>query len=408
MFNQEEYVRKFYEKNDDLLALGFSWGTLYENEEWNQYMSLDTIPISKENYIKIMEATEKIGSIIQKFYLHLWYSPELMGQLKFNPHLYDAVKGGRAPFFSHLARFDLIVNGDDIKLIEINADTPTGLVEPSLVNRYLVADTDYKHPNNHEKCLTKMWDDFIENHRITKGETIYFTSYDWHAEDHETTEFIMSYCNHPLKEYIGVQDILVDEKGVYDWHGNPIQYLYRLYPLEYMLDDVDEQGRPLGRWLLQHIANGKVTLLNPPSSLIPQHKGFLALLWHEYENGKFFTDEEKEIIEKYFLPTYFKPGLLKDYVEKPIFGREGGGVRIVTSDVQEEDSTEYYRNQDMIYQKYVEMPKQVIDTWDGPYEGRLLIGSHFIGGQAAGIFYRIGEAITGNLSMFAPVGLEEK
>ncbi|BCO16111.1 glutathionylspermidine synthase_gp058 [Bacillus phage vB_BceM_WH1] len=406
MFNQEQYIKEFYEKNDALVEKGFSWGTLYENEEWNQYMSLTPIPLSELSYQNILKATTEIGRIIQKYYWHVWDTPEILGRLKLNPHILDAIKGGKDNLFSYLCRFDFIINGDDIKLIEINADTPTGLVEPSIANRYLIEGTEYKHLNTHEECLTNMWSQFIKRYKIPSDEYIYFTSYDWHDEDRETTEMIMEQCLHKNKQYVGVQDLMVNESGLYDAYGNPIKYLYRLYPLEYLLDDKDDDGRPIGRWLLKHIADGKVIMLNPPSSIIPQHKGFLALLWDEYEKGKLFTAEEKEIIRKYFLPTYFTPGLLKDYVEKPIFGREGGGVRIVTKEVQEEDNTEYYRNQDMIYQQYVDMPKQVIDTWDGPYEGRLLVGSHLIGGKPAGIFYRIGEPITGNLSMFAPVGIK--
>ena len=32
------------------------------------------------------------------------------------------------------------------------------------------------------------------------------------------------------------------------------------------------------------------------------------------------------------------------------------------------------------------MPDCTIDTWDGDYTGKLLIGSHLIGGEPAGLF----------------------
>ena len=52
------------------------------------------------------------------------------------------------------------------------------------------------------------------------------------------------------------------------------------------------------------------------------------------------------------------------------------------------------------------MPDCTIDTWDGDYTGKLLIGSHLIGGEPAGLFLRVGERITGNLSMFIGISTE--
>ena len=40
--------------------------------------------------------------------------------------------------FSYFTRFDFIVNGEDIKLIEVNCDTPTGYLEPSVANERIM------------------------------------------------------------------------------------------------------------------------------------------------------------------------------------------------------------------------------------------------------------------------------
>lgn len=142
-----------------------------------------------------------------------------------------------------------------------------------------------------------------------------------------------------------------------------------------------------------------------------QNKSVLALIWKLYEESVFFTEEEQDIIYKYCLPTYFSNKRFlerhESYVSKPVFGREGGGVSIYENDeLLAEDKTEYYFEQRKIYQQYIEMPDYTIDTWDGPYTGKLLIGSHCISGRAAGLFLRVGEKITGNLSMFTGVTIE--
>jgi glutathionylspermidine synthase len=163
---------------------------------------------------------------------------------------------------------------------------------------------------------------------------------------------------------------------------------------------------------LEHVANGKVKLINPPGSFLCQAKSTMAAIWalHE-ERHPLFSKEEHEIIEKHFLPTYVEPTPLRGswYVQKPLWGREGGGVSIIGSGgkVVAEARTPYYFEQPRLYQKYLEMPKVTVKTWEGDYEWSLLVGSFLIGGQPAGVFLRIGSMITGNLSTFLPVTVEK-
>ena len=193
-------------------------------------------------------------------------------------------------------------------------------------------------------------------------------------------------------DYIGIQDIVVTDDGIYTQNGERIHYLYRLYPIEYLVSDADKNGKRIGLQFLDHIAQGRVRIINPPAAFLMQNKSVLALIWQLYEDEVFFGDEERETIQKYFLPTYFtnKPFIERNesYVSKPLYGREGGGVSIFeNNELLAEDKTEYYFEQRKIYQQYIEMPDYTIDTWDGPYTGKLLIGSHCISGRAAGLFY---------------------
>ena len=181
------------------------------------------------------------------------------------------------------------------------------------------------------------------------------------------------------------------DDGIYTPDGERIHYLYRLYPIEYLVSDADKTGKELTP-VLDHIAQGRVKIINPPAAFLMQNKSVLALIWQLYEEEVFFEGEERGIIQKYFLPTYFtnKPFIERNesYVSKPLYGREGGGVSIYeNNELLAEDKTEYYFEQRKIYQQYVEMPDYTIDTWDGPYTGKLLIGSHCISGRAAGLFY---------------------
>lgn len=406
-FNQEEYMKIWFQLVEEMEREGFSWPSLLENDEWNQYMSPSLYEMPREVWQNIQTATYKVTQVLQKTVDLLKENPQFLHKLSIPYKLWDAIFSEQEnSLFSYFTRYDFIVNGNDIKLIEANVDTPTGLLEPSVANRIICKAHGAYHPNMIEENLTKAWNLIKADYNIQDSDKIFFTSFGWHDEDKKTTLFNMKHCEHPLKEYVDVGEIIVADDGIYSPQGEPIKFLYRLYPLEFLLEDVDDQGKHIGELFLEHIAEGRVKVINPPNAMIIQTKSILALIWELYENNyDGYNEEEKEIIRKYFLPTYLSADKFiatnTPYVSKPIYGREGGGVSIIENNmISEEDRTDYYYKQPKIYQQYMEMPNQSIGTWDGDYHGKLLIGSHLIGGNPSGVFLRVGEKITGNLSMF--------
>jgi len=138
-----------------------------------------------------------------------------------------------------------------------------------------------------------------------------------------------------------------------------------------------------------------------------QSKAVMAIIYSLFtEQSPLFTDSELKQIPRYFLPSYFEDDYFRKndlaYVAKPFWGREGGGISVFDNrqTLIDEDRTGYYYQQPQIYQQYQEMPETTISTWNGDYTGKLLIGSFLINGNPSGLFLRVGERITGNLSMF--------
>ncbi|PFK18057.1 glutathionylspermidine synthase family protein [Bacillus cereus] len=407
---QQDYMKKWFTLSEQASMHGFTWPSLLENDEWCQYMSTSIKRIKKEEYYDIIEATNLVKTIFQRIYEYLLESYEGFLQLKLPTELWEVTRTHYEGLFSYFTRFDFIVTNGEIKLIEINADTPTGYLEPSVANQVLCDHHNVINPNCLEEKLHKAWNKIITDYHLKPNDLIHFTSYDWHEEDFQTVKFIQQHCPQP-NDYVGIQSIVVKDDGLYTPGGIKIEYLYRLYPLEYLLDDKDSSGKRIGLMFLDHIANGRVKIINPPSAFLIQNKGVLALIWQLHEQNQWFTEQEHAIIEKYFLPTYFSKDKFEendiDYVKKATLGREGGGVSIINQGKEvAADKTPYYDQQHKIYQKYIEMPDCTIDTWDGEYTGKLLIGSHLIGGEAAGLFLRVGEKITGNLSMFIGITTE--
>ncbi|CAM3597118.1 glutathionylspermidine synthase family protein [Hydrogenibacillus schlegelii] len=407
---EQKYFEEWIKIHSLLCERGFTWGSIAEKGEEHQYLLLDLYRMPKETYQRILEATEKIGHIYQKTVVFLQNSPSLFSALHLPKNTWKAVQLP-SPLFSYFARMDLVVrnDGEDIKILEMNSDTPTGIVEAAVANDVVCGYFGESSPNRLIEEIKRTFQRIKTDHEIPDEETVYFLSYDWHEEDRQTTEFLRWHSGFSKTQYLPIKDLRVSTNGVYTSNGELVKYLYRLYPLEYFSADKGPNGEPIGDLFLEHVAEGRVKLINPPSAFLGQCKTTMAVIWALHENGHpFFTGEEHQMIEKYFLPTYpSAEGLAAPLVQKPVWGREGGGVSIVGKDGSViEDRTPYYYQQPKIYQKYIELPTVTVRTWEGPYTGSLLFGSFLIGGSPAGIFPRVGEKITGNLSMFLPVAVK--
>jgi len=408
-----KYMSKWLELSQKMVKEGFTWSTMEDEKSYHQYMSYNVLEMEQEQWDDIQIATSKIGHIVNKAYKIIFNNPSLIAKLGLPIETLEAIKVP-SKYFSYFSRLDLVVNNGQIKLIEINCDTPTGYLETSVANRIITNDKGFNSPNELGLSIFRAWRNIEKDYGID-GETVYFTSYGENEEDRQTVLFNMR-CSGTMSKYIAVEDILIDESGLYDQEGNKIDFLYRLYPLEFLPTDVDENGKPIGQLFLNHIADGTVKIINPPSSFMMQSKAVMAIIYEFafLNRSDLFTLEELNDIKKYFLPTFFRKAYFEplegfkkgtNYVEKPVFGREGGGVKIFdeNDNIIEEDEENQYSEYNKIYQQYAEMPDFTIDTWDGEYTGKLLVGSFLIGGEPSGVFLRVGEKITGNLSMFCGV-----
>ena len=86
---------------------------------------------------------------------------------------------------------------------------------------------------------------------------------------------------------------------------------------------------------------------------------------------------------------------MSNYIEKPIYSREGANVTIYRNGVKETSVEGEYGEEGYIYQKLYNVPKI-----DGNYP---IIGSWVIGGESAGIGIRESTSkITDNYSRFVP------
>jgi glutathionylspermidine synthase len=399
-FEAERYLKKWLEVEKKAAAKGFTWATLYENYEDNQYMSDSLLVVPQSLITELENASRAVNDIFAKTYEQIVKDRSVIHKLGISVFLWDLLLDAGKTAFSYFCRYDFIASAHGLKVIEGNTDTPVGLVEAAIAQDVLCEEHQRSNPNARLTANIKhAWNQVIRDYKIGSGDTLYFTCADWHDEDKQTVKYLMNLYPQQAK-YVALEEIVVTDEGVETPDGERIDFLYRLYPLEYFLDEKSGTGELIGERFIVHVQNEKVKIINPPSALLMQSKAVMALIWEKKD--EWYTRIEQAAIEKYFLPTYFTAHPLHDsYVKKPVLGREGGGIRIVSNGRVLEEDVDYYQDQTAVFQEYFPMPDQTIDTWDGPYTGKLLIGSHVIGGEPSGLFFRVGDRITGNLSMFA-------
>ncbi|MBB6049711.1 glutathionylspermidine synthase family protein [Armatimonas rosea] len=316
-------------------------------------------------------------------------------------------------------RLDLILGPDGhFKLIEFNTDTPAFTRECFEINGKVCAHFGLPDPNagETERLLAVVSRTLgaslahLQTHEARP--LVVGSSLDGHVEDWGTTEFICELLRKvpgidvrhiPISQLGLTDDALVDSAD-----GRPIALLYRLYPLEWFVQDRDAQGNAPGAQLLALVERRCVALLNPPGAFLWQSKALQALIWGLYEQGSFFDSAERETIATYFLPTYLDPAFAGErHIVKPFYGREGHSVRLHGPDgaVETAGGLGLYDDQPMLWQKYVPMPTVAVTTEAGEKTLSLLHSIFVLDGEPSAVGLRVSGPVTDDDSLFLPVAL---
>ena len=288
-------------------------------------------------------------------------------------------------------RFDLAggIDGAPIKLIEFNADTPTGLYESAVLQWALL-----KHNGLDEaRQFNNIYDAILQNFRrlITlfddpddfekryDGWKILFSSVEGNDEEEVTTKLLRQIATDAgfATAFEFLQNVRFDEEGIYDAQDNPFEYWFKLYPWEDIATDEPELAVLLG----DVMQNQKAIILNPAYTLLFQSKGMLKILCDLFPDSP------------YLLETSFEPLPGKKQVEKRMFGREGANTKIIGADGKILQQTEGpYGNYRPVYQAYTDFPK---DRDGSRYQAGV-----FFAYEACGLGFRRGGEILDNMSKF--------
>ncbi|AWB46551.1 glutathionylspermidine synthase [Paenibacillus sp. CAA11] len=376
-----------------LCELGFTWADLEDEAYW-----IDQIVLMPQAvYDEITQASAKLWQILDKTARYVHGKHDLYELIGIPPILWEMLDICPIPepgLISRYARFDFAVNQEGvIKLLELNADTPTGYVEASIATPWVLEQAGLSSPNiGMPELVAAAWAE-------ERPDTAACVAYGTHLEDSGTIEALVRHSG----QNILCEDCLelwVDEGILKNGGGRVIERMFALYPKEWMA--VDDAGEALA----YAIETDRLKLFNSPHSILLQSKGLLAAVWGLYELGLLFDEEERKAISSYILPTYNKPVFSGSFVSKSMFGREGGSVRMFDAEGKLELADEEGFDASVlfpsVYQKRAELAR--IETVEG--ELHLLTGMFVINGEPCGLLGRAGGPITGNASHFIALGVK--
>lgn len=408
MYSYKNERKNFYKRISNF------WPDLYGEE----YALYDITPIKEPDLQEIRRCTFRVGMIYTKAARLLRNaSRETYVDMGFPEETIDFLRLKTISEESVIARLDLIKTEDTYKCIEINADTPTFIKELYNVNGIAAKEFGMEDPNEgmEQKLGEAVRLSIAQSAEwIQEAEPyVVFTAHDDNIEDKNTVIYLQQLYGLPAK-YIPLHELeIIPEQGLFDGRGRKIDILYRqTFPIESLILDEDASGNKIGKWMINLVLHKKLAMINPPSAFLLQNKAVQAVIWGLHEmNDAFFTDEEHQWIEKYFLATYLEsdPFIEKgiSFVKKPIFGREGDTVQIFgpTGKLISEEPQQNYIEVPPVYQQYIELPTITFNSEKGRSEGHMLIGSFLVNGNPSAIGVRVGGEITNNLSCFLPAGL---
>ena len=317
-------------------------------------------------------------------------SPALMTLLGIPDWAHGLVTRSHRARDPHLyGRFDLAYDGaGPAKLLEYNADTPTALFETAVfqwrwmedmrASGALPADAD-QFNSVHERLLARL----VEI-RTRIGDVLHLACMTEFPEDRGTVAYLADCAAQAglRVRLIDVADIGLRQEGgrssFVDRSSAPVRLLFKLYPWEWMLRDGFGPA----------IAGTSTTFVEPAWKMVLSNKGILPLLWERHPG-------HPNLLPAYFEDDPRKFELGKNFARKPLLGREGANVTIVTDGqvVAAEDGP-------YAVDGYVRQALAPIPEFDGR---RGVIGSWVVGDEPAGMILResVGP-ISNDTSRFVP------
>ncbi|MDA3946427.1 MAG: glutathionylspermidine synthase family protein [Helicobacteraceae bacterium] len=374
--------------DQELEKIGFSWHT---DDDGSKYVADQLVQVTQREAEAYYEAANTLYDMYVEAAEHV-IENDLFFEIGIPFNIVETIKKSwENDVHWHIyGRFDLAggIDGQPIKLIEFNADTPTGLFETAVLQWALLKANGmddarqfndiYKAIEANFKRLVTLFDDTALFDERYDGWKILFSSVEGLAEEEVTTRLLQQIATDAgfTTGFEFLQNVQFEETGISDANDMEYEYWFKLYPWE----DIGSDEGELAVILNEIMQKQEAIILNPAYTVLFQSKGMLKIL------SDLFPDSP------YLLKTSDEP-LNGAYVEKRHFGREGANTKIVNTSgniLAETDGP--YGNYRAVYQEYADFPK---DSKGNKYQAGV-----FFAYEACGLGFRRGGEIMDNMSKF--------
>ncbi|GAB1821665.1 glutathionylspermidine synthase family protein [Herbidospora sp. RD11066] len=298
------------------------------------------------------------------------------------PEWQQAIKDSWYRRDPHLfGRFDLRYDGTGpAKLLEYNADTPTSLLESSVVQWYWLQDVfpDDDQWNSIHERLVDRWKAIAAT--LPTGPSHFaWTNLDTSGEEAMTLGYLQETAGQAglVTVAIAMEDIGWDSlnRRFVDVEERVIRSLCKLYPWEWIVHE------PFGAHALRMMPS--MTWIEPPWKMLLSNKALLAVLWELFPG------------HPNLLAAYLDgPRDLEGFIRKPLLGREGASMTIMSPDHSLETGGTYGA-EGFVFQEFRALP-----DFDGQ---RPVLGAWVVEDESAGLGIReTAGLITDDTSSFVP------
>ena len=399
-----------------------------------RYPALSPLRFSRVLYDEMREVSEKLFKIFVKacrvFQNCPWdFMRDMDMPEKIIPYL-NVPNALNLPTW--LSRFDYVLDGNmKLKMVEINADTPCAMVESYYGNKIAADFFGLADPNcgEYEKLQSFMLSivNRVFNMKMNLStkefikDTFLFSCFHDYIEDYGNTVFLLNTLAHNRQcevKFASFYDLAVADGFIQCPDFTRPKLIYRLHPMELLIEEKATDKSDLGILFMEGYKDGKFQMMNPPEAIIMQSKGFLALIYALAETNNFFTPDEIDLINTYIPPSYFETDAKKftinrQLIEKPIWGREGNGIKVIDANANivlkkelEHPENVVQRDSDLrMYQEFIRQPKFTVKTdYAKDLPGYVTLSCFMLGDKASAVYGRFSyEAVAGTEAFWVPL-----
>ncbi|MDR3506358.1 MAG: glutathionylspermidine synthase family protein [Caulobacteraceae bacterium] len=289
------------------------------------------------------------------------------------------------------ARFDLAFDGRDLKLLELNGDTPTSLVEAAVVQWWWLEERfpQMDQFNSIHEGLVEALSGFRRD--APAGQMLHLTCVRPHAEDEGTIDYLAACAGEAglPREVLGLEEIgwrTGDGPGRFvDLADREITALFKLAPWEWLLAD------PFGDRLASEVLGGRLRLIEPAWKMLASDKRLLASLWEMFPGHPLLLEATTSLVQAQGYGAYAR---------KPAHGREGANVVLFEGGQAVASASGDYGGDAVVYQRRARLAHARGSRGEARYA---VLGSWVIGGLARGLGVRESSGpITSNMAQFVP------